>query len=73
MPPYVKVVLASADNLPVPLKRMPRLEFKVKLAVASNSPPLKVMLLVTAEPGAVPKLASAPILKVPPLIVVIPE
>jgi len=54
------------------VKLIPRLLFNVMSAVANKVPPFSTSEATVAEPGAVPKLASAPIDKVPAVIVVIP-
>ena len=59
------IVLAAA-------KLMPRLLFNVISAVVNKVPPLSTNEAAVAEPGAVPKLASALIDKVPAEIVVAP-
>ena len=51
---------------------MPRLLFNVMSAVANKVPPLRISEPAVAEPGAAPRLASAPIDKVPAVIVVVP-
>ena len=52
---------------------MPRLLLSVIFAVTNKVPPFKAIELGLTEVGAVPKLASALIDKVPPVIVVVPE
>ena len=58
--------------MPVELKAMPRLELRAKLVVVAKVPPPKVNWAAVAPPGAVPRLLSAEIFKIPPLIVVAP-
>ena len=50
----------------------PRLLSSDTLAVVARVPPLRVSWLATAVAGAVPKLLSAEMLSVPPLMVVVP-
>ena len=58
--------------MPVELKAMPRLELRAKLVVVAKVPPPKVNWPAVAPPGTAPRLLSAEIFKVPPLIVVAP-
>ena len=55
------------------VKLIPRLLLKVISADANKVPPFNTNEPVAAEPGAAPKLASAPIDSVPAVIVVEPE
>ena len=51
---------------------MPRFEFNSKVALANKPPPLITNLLIVAELGATPKLASPEIDKIPAKMVVDP-
>src|SRR5690242_8455862 len=51
---------------------MPRFALSVNVAVVWSVPPLSVSCPGVAEPGAVPRLLSAPIDRMPALIVVEP-
>ena len=66
------MVPAAIFKLLPALTAIPLLAFNVKPAVVPNVPPLKVILPAVATPGAVPKLASAAIFKVPTFTVVAP-
>ena len=59
--------------VPAPVKVIPLLVLKVKVPAVFKVPPLNVMLVAVTDDGAVPRLASALIFKVPADIVVIPE
>src|ERR1700680_1625441 len=72
MPPQDQGGADATSRGPVEVKAMPRLEFSVKLAVVAKVPPPKVNCPGVAAPGAAPRLLSAEICKIPPLIVVAP-
>jgi len=62
----------GANVPPAELSVIPRLPLSVKLAVVPSVPPLKASWLAVAEPGAAPRLASAPMFRVPPFRLVAP-
>ena len=80
MPLTVRVWPLAASISPVPgvlpvsaPMPTPRVALNVGLlALPNKSPPLRTMLLTVVEAGAVPRLASADMLRVPALIVVLP-
>src|SRR6266571_432696 len=73
MPPYVNVVAGSVEIVPAPVKAIPRLAARVKVAVVRSVPPPKTIFPGLAAPGALPRPASAAIATAPALMVVTPE
>ena len=70
------MVPAVTSRVPVPEPEpgptlMPRLAVRVKEALVERVPPLMTMLFGVALPGALPRLASAPMLRTP-LVMVVP-
>ena len=67
-------MVPEATSIVPPLapRRMPRFPFRVKVEVVARVPPPKERSPVSTELGAVPRLASAPMLRTPALIVVAP-
>ena len=67
------VVAAAGANPPEVLDRVtPRVAAKSKVAEVASVPPFIVSWFATRLTGAVPKSASAPIERVPPVRVVMP-
>ena len=72
-PPYVRVVLAATFTVPsLAPSAMPRFALSANVVVVDNVPPFNVRCPGVGDPGAVPSAESAPIDKVPAVIVVEP-
>ncbi len=72
MPPIVKRQPVEPKVPPLAPSVMPRLALSVKTAELDKVPPFITSLPAVALPGTTPRLASASMLSVPALMVVMP-
>ena len=73
IPLYTRVLPEVAANPLAVVNVIPRFELRLTLPEACKAPPDNVIESAVNVPGAVPKLASELIDKIPPEIVVLPE
>ena len=71
-PPAVRVVAGSVEIVAVPVRAIPRLALRLKVALVWSVPALNVSWPGVAEAGGLPRATSAPIRSVPALMDVAP-